>query len=103
MHRSKHYCRFLKNISLGIKEHSVAYFSHIDDWETKDRVDVNVFVFKTWNKKKQEWDYRNVYIDAEKTPPEFQENEEISYVTEGNTLVQFERTGRFAPETMKGE
>lgn len=95
MHRSRFYCKMLKNISTGIKERGKAYFSHVDDWEVKDHVDVNVYVFKTWNEKKQAWEFRNVYIDAEKTPPEFEENEEIAYITEGNVLVEYERTGNF--------
>lgn len=93
--RVKAYCRLLRNLSEGIKEKGKAFFSHIDDWETKDRVDVNVLVFKTWNSKKVQWDYLNVYVDAEKELPEFKENEEVEYITEGNVLISYRKTGNF--------
>lgn len=103
IHRSKYYCRMLKILSRGIKEKGLAYFSHIDDWETKDKVDVNVLVFKTWNVKKQKWDERNVYVDAEKELPEFKENEEVLYITQGNVLVEYAKTGNFYQEIVLKE
>lgn len=93
--RVKAYYRLLSGISAGYKNTDVAYFSHIDDWEEYDRVDVNVLVFKKWNSKKREWDERKLYVDAEKDVPEFKENEEVRVVTFGNIIVQYCATGNF--------
>jgi len=95
LRRAKAYYRLLSGVSAGIKNTDVAYFSHIDDWEVYDRVDVNVLVFKKWNGKKREWDERKLYIDAEKDVPEFKENEEVLFVTFGNVLVSYRSTGNF--------
>lgn len=95
LRRIKAYYRLLSGVSAGYKNTDVAYFSHIDDWEDYDRVDVNVLVFKKWNGKKREWDERKLYIDAEKDVPEFRENEEVRVVTFGNIIVQYCSTGNF--------
>ncbi len=95
MFRSRSYFKLLKNISLGLKSKDVAYFSYIDDWSTKDNVDLNVLVFKKWNVKKRKWEENNVYVDAEKELPIFEENEEVALILHGNVLVQYERTGNF--------
>lgn len=95
MRRSAAYYKLLKGASVGIKETNLAYFDRIDDWEVKDRVDVNVLVFKTWNGKKREWDERKQYIDAEKDVPEFKENEEVLTVTYGNVIISYAETGNF--------
>lgn len=93
LRRSKAYYRLLLGASVGIKNTSIAFFDRIDDWEVKDRVDVNVLVFKKWNEKKREWDERKLYIDAEKDVPEFTQNEEVLTVTYGNVIISYEETG----------
>jgi len=96
--RVKAYYKLLGGISEGIKNVDVSYFSHIDDWEVYDGVDVNVLVFKKWNEKKREWDERKLYVDAEKDLPEFKENEEVRAVTFGNIVVQYCSTGNFCED-----
>lgn len=96
--RIKAYYKLLGGISSGIKNVDVSYFSHIDDWDVYDGVDVNVLVFKKWNEKKQEWDERKLYVDAEKDLPEFKENEEVRAVTFGNIVVQYCSTGNFCED-----
>lgn len=96
--RIKAYHRLLGGISAGLKNTDIAYFSHIDDWEEYDKVDVNVLVFKKWNGKKREWDERKLYIDAEKDVPGFKENEEVRVVTFGNIIVQYRSTGNFCED-----
>lgn len=98
MRRIKAYCRLLGGISAGIKGTDTAYFSHIDDWDVYDKVDVNVLVFKKWNGKKRVWDERKLYIDAEKDVPEFKENEEVQVVTFGNVIIQYRSPGNFCED-----
>lgn len=93
LRRSKAYFKLLAGASVGIKNTSIAFFDRIDDWEVKDRVDVNVLVFKKWNEKKGEWDERKLYIDAEKDVPEFTQNEEVLTVTYGNVIISYKETG----------
>jgi len=95
LRRSKAYYKLLSGASVGIKNTSIAFFDRIEDWEVKDRVDVNVLVFKRWNEKKGEWDERKLYIDAEKDVPEFKQNEEVLAVTYGNVLISYTQTGNY--------
>lgn len=92
--RSNAYCRMIKFISVGIKEFSVAPFEGIDDWTTRDGVDVNVALFTVRNRKSEEDMSRQVYIDGEKDFPPFEEGSYVRVITQGNLLIEYEITDR---------
>lgn len=96
--RSNAYCRMIKFISVGIKECSVAPFEGIDDWTTRDGVDVNVALFSEHNRKTDEEMTRQVYVDGEKDFPPFQEGYFVRMITQGNLLIEYEITDRKAEE-----
>jgi hypothetical protein len=69
--RVNHYYKLLCTISEGIKTEETCYFAFfaLKDLQ-KEKVDVVSCVFKTWNKKKQEWREREVYFDVQKEWPD---------------------------------
>ena len=56
----------------------------------KECVDVISCVFKTWNKKKQEWMEREVYFDVEKEWPDLEQGDFVHYVVQSNFLIRYE-------------
>lgn len=88
--RSNAYCKMLKFISVGLKEHAVLPFEDIEDWVTRDGVDCNVAVFATKNIKKDELLLRQIYVDGEKTFPPFEVGKLVRIISQGNLLVEYE-------------
>ncbi len=93
--RCNAYYKMLKFISRGLKEYSVLPFLGIDDWTTRDRVDVNVATFAVKNVKRDEEMTRQIYVDGEKDFPGFREGEYTRLVSQGNLLIAYEFTGTF--------
>lgn len=91
--RSNAYCKMLNYISVGLKEYSVAPFEGLEDWTTKDGVDVNVAVFKVRGVKRNESMLRQIYVDGEKDYPPFYEGDIVEFVTQGNLLLEYEVIG----------
>ena len=90
--RSRAYCKMLKFISIGLKEYSVLPFEGIDDWTTRDGVDVNVALFSVKNVKKDETMTRQIYVDGEKEFPAFREGKHARLISQGNLLIAYELT-----------
>lgn len=88
--RSRAYCKMLKFISLGLKEYTVAPFEGIEDWTTRDGVDVNVATFSVYNIKRDEKMTRQIYVDGEKDFPPFEEGKQVRIVSQGNLLIEYE-------------
>lgn len=88
--RCNAYCKMLRFITVGLKEYSVAPFAGIEDWTTRDGVDVNVATFRVHNIKRDEDMIRQIYVDGEKDFPPFEEGEEVRFVSQGNLLIEYE-------------
>lgn len=88
--RCKAYCKMLRFISRGLKEASIAPFEGIDDWTTRDGVDVNVADFSVVNIKRDGMMTRQIYVDGEKDFPPFEEGQRVRLVTQGNLLIEYE-------------
>ena len=88
--RCNAYCKMLRFITVGLKEYSVAPFAGIEDWTTRDSVDVNVATFRVHNIKRDEDMIRQIYVDGEKDFPPFEEGEEVRFVSQGNLLIEYE-------------
>ena len=56
----------------------------------KENIDVVSCIFETWNKKKQEWMEREVYLDAEKPLPNFDGGDYVRYITQSNFIIKYE-------------
>lgn len=90
--RSSAYCKMLKFISVGLKEYSVLPFAGIEDWTTRDGVDVNVATFSVKNTKSDEEMIRQIFVDGEKDFPSFEEGKTARLVSQGNLLIEYEPT-----------
>lgn len=90
--RSNAYCKAMRFISVGLKEASCLPFEGIDDWTTRDGVDVNVALFTVKNRKSEEDMTRQIYIDGEKDFPPFEEGKQVRMITQGNLLIEYEIT-----------
>ena len=88
--RIRSYCKMLSFISEGLKESAVLPFEDIEDWTTRDGVDVNVAVFGVKNIKRDEVMHRHIYIDGEKDFPPFAVGDMVRLVTQGNLLIEYE-------------
>lgn len=88
--RSNAYCKMLKFISVGLKEHVILPFGEIDDWVVRDGVDVNVAVFYMKNVKKDEVLKRQIFVDGEKDFPPFVEGRPVRIISQGNLLIEYE-------------
>ncbi len=88
--RCNAYCKMLRFISVGLKEYSVAPFAGIEDWTTRDNVDVNVATFKVHNIKRDEDMIRQIYVDGEKDFPPFEEGCLVRLISQGNLLIEYE-------------
>ena len=90
-HRVNRYYKLLYTISEGIKSEEKCYFAFFAEKDLqKESVDVVSCVFKTWNKKKQEWMEREVYFDVEKEWPDLEQGDFVRYVVQSNFLIRYE-------------
>ncbi len=92
--RCNAYCKALRFMSIGLKEYSVLPFAGIEDWTTKDGVDVNVATFSVKNVKREETMLRQIYVDGEKEFPPFREGYYARLISQGNLLIAYELTDR---------
>ena len=88
--RSNAYCKMLRFISIDIRIDSVAPFAGIEDWTTRDGVDVNVALFRVRNIKHDEEMIRQIYVDGEKDFPPFEEGGTVRIISQGNLLIEYE-------------
>ena len=79
------------NIYSGIKEENTAnFFEYDENLNSKDGVDVKALVFLQWNKFKNDYFERRVWVFYEKPFPKFTENQAVRFITQGNVLVSYE-------------
>ena len=96
-HRVNKYHKLLYTISEGIKTEEKCYFAYFAEKDLqKENVDVISCVFKTWNKKKQEWMEREVYFDVEKDWPDLEQGDYVHYVVQSNFLIRYDVLQRAA-------
>lgn len=86
--------RFYKlsyNLLTGLKETSTGSFLEYDETlQDKDGVDFKSLIFIEWNKYKKDFYERKVLVFDERPFPEFKENQNVKYVTQGNVLISYE-------------
>ncbi len=95
--RSNAYYKMLRFISVGLKESSIAPFAGLEDWTTKDGVDVNVACFTVRGAKRGEDMIRHIYVDGEKDYPPFYEGDVVKFVSQGNLLLSYEIIEKATP------
>jgi hypothetical protein len=90
-HRVKRYHRMLSYINEGMKAEETNYFvAYRTRALQQDNVDAVVCIFGEWNKRHQEWREREVYIDAEKPLPDFENGDLVHYILQSNFLIHYE-------------
>lgn len=101
--RCNAYCKMLKFISVGLKEYSFVPFAGIEDWTTRDGVDVNVATFSVRNVKRDEEMIRQIYVDGEKDFPPFEEGKYARIITQGNLLIEYELSDEMPEENVENK
>ncbi len=97
--RIRRYFKILTYINDGLKTEETNYFYTFREKSLqKDNVDVISCVFATWNKKRQEWMEREVYLDVEKPLPNFESGDYVRYITQSNFIIQYEILEKHAYE-----
>ena len=103
-HRVNRYHRMLSYINEGMKTEETNYFvTFRPQTQQQDNVDAVVCVFGEWNKRRQEWREREVYLDAEKPLPDFGNGDLVHYVLQSNFLVHYEVLQRHAYDFTQAE
>ncbi len=89
--RINKYYKMTKNLLLGLKETSTGSFFEYDETiRTKDGVDCKSLVFIEWNKYKDDFFERHVLVLKDMPFPQFEESQNVRYVTQGNVLISYE-------------
>ena len=89
--RVKKYFDMNLNMMTGLKEtFTGSFFEYDESVQEKDGVDCKALVFLEWNKYKNDFYERKVLVPYEKEFPEFIENQNVKYVTQGNVLYSYE-------------
>lgn len=89
--RVNRYYRMTAKMVAGIKETYTGSFLEYDETViNKDGVDVKSLIFVEWNKFKNDFFERKVYVFNELPFPEIEVGKNVKYVTQGNLLISFE-------------
>ena len=89
--RVKNYYLMNLNMKTGLKEtFTGSFFEYDESLQEKDGADFKALIFLEWNKFKNDFYERKVLIPYEKEFPEFTENQNVKYVTQGNVLYSYE-------------
>ncbi len=89
--RINKYFKMTRNLVTGLKETSTGSFFEYDErLRTKDGVDFKSLVFIEWNKYKDDFYERHVLVLRDMQFPQFEENQNVRYVTQGNVLISYE-------------
>lgn len=89
--RVKNYYLMNLNMKTGLKEtFTGSFFEYDESIQQKDGADFKALIFLEWNKFKNDFYERKVLIPYEKEFPEFTENQNVKYVTQGNVLYSYE-------------
>ncbi|MBQ3046494.1 MAG: hypothetical protein IJD54_00450 [Clostridia bacterium] len=85
------YYKIMTHLDTGLRETSTgSFFEYNESIQDKDGVDFKSLVFLEWNKYKNDFFERKVLVFNEREFPEFQENDNVRYVTQGNVLISYE-------------
>lgn len=88
--RVNKYYKLCYNVVTGLKETFTAKYIGTDDsLEVKDGVDVKALLFEEYNKYKKATFERKVWVFYELPFPEIPEGAEVTFVTQGNVLVEY--------------
>ncbi len=89
--RANKYYKMLYNMKTGIRETSTgSFFEYDESLQEKDGVDCKALVFLEWNKYKNDLFERKVLVFYDRPFPEFNENDNVRFVTQGNVLISYE-------------
>ena len=89
--RVNRYYKLNVNLMTGIRETSTgSFFEYNETLQDKDGVDFKSLIFLEWNKYKNDFYERHVLVLKDMEFPQFEENQNISYVTQGNVLISYE-------------
>ena len=89
--RINKYFKMTRNLVTGLKETSTgSFFEYDEKLRTKDGVDFKSLVFIEWNKYKDDFYERHVLVLRDMQFPQFEENQNVKYVTQGNVLISYE-------------
>ncbi len=89
--RVKCYYTHCENVKDGLKETTTAVFLRFNnEIQVKDGVDFKQMIFSEWNKFKSEFYDRKVLVYAEKDYPNIEIGSTVTFVTQGNVLVEYE-------------
>lgn len=89
--RVNRYYKLTYNLKTGIRETSTgSFFEYDETLQDKDGVDFKALIFIEWNKYKNDFFERKVLVFDEMPFPEFSENQNVRYVTQGNVLISYE-------------
>ena len=89
--RINRFYKLVYNLETGIRETSTGSFFEYDETsQEKDGVDCKALVFLEWNKYKKDFYERKVLVFEERDFPEFNENDNVKYITQGNFLISYE-------------
>ncbi len=89
--RANKYYKLLRNMKTGIKETSTgSFFEYDETLQEKDGVDCKSLVFLEWNKYKKDIFERKVLVLYDKPFPEFNEKDNVRFITQGNILISYE-------------
>ena len=89
--RVHRYYKMMVHLDTGLRETSTgSFFEYNESIQDKDGVDFKSLVFLEWNKYKNDFYERKVLVLNEQDFPEFEENANVRYVTQGNVLISYE-------------
>lgn len=89
--RIKRYNEYCINIKEGLRETTTAVFLRFEEeLQAKDGVDFKQLIFLEWNKFKSEFYERKVLVFSEKPFPNIEIGSTVTFVTQGNVLVEYE-------------
>lgn len=89
--RVNRFYKHVYNLKTGIRETSTGSFVEYDEsLQDKDGVDCKSLIFLEWNKYKNDFFERKVLVFDEREFPQFNEGQNVRYVTQGNFLISYE-------------
>ena len=89
--RVNRFYRLTGKMYTGIKETYTGSFLEYDEsLSTKDGVDVKSLIFVEWNKYKNDFFERKVFVFYELPFPQIEVGKNVKYVTQGNVLISYE-------------
>ncbi len=89
--RVNKYYKLCYNVATGLKEtFSAKYIGADDTLEVKDGVEVKALLFEEYNKYKKAIFERKVWVLYELPFPEIPEGAEVTFVTQGNVLTEYD-------------